>query len=441
MLLAGEDWAGPRPLAAGPELADEPPPSEDGGAMEAGAVASETYRPLRAEAMALVALVRDTVAAGVQRQALLLRLSALRRDRRARHAGLLREALAPLRRHPRIRVTTLPNGDVIAVGGAWAKQLDTAYDALRAMLEEELAPVGTGEWAAAGPLVRRLRLPEEAVAVLAAVETALGLTAAEAAATGDAGFGFPAVQPLRMPLDGASLAAAERALATVDLTPFLRRQTICRLPRKDGAGPELLWEERRVSLPEVAAALLPWADLDAAPRLAHRLRRALDRRLLAGLARPEELRDLRRPLLLPLALDSVTAPEFLRFDALLPSGLRAEGGLAVALPAEDVLRDPAGYAFARDFLCLRGHRVVLDLPAPALAALLPVVRARFDLLRLDGPAAQAAARSRAAALLAAEPERVVLAGVERSSTIAWGWEMGITLFQGRLVERRSWVPG
>lgn len=394
--------------------------------------------PPRLEAVELVALVREAVAAGVARQALLLRLSALRRGRHAPRDRLLREALAPLRRHPRIRVCDLPNGDVVALGALHAPQLETAHHVLRAMLDE--AP-GPDEAAPGAPLLRLHRLPEEAAAVLAAIEEGLGLSAAAPGAMDAALRAAAAVPAARRPLDGATLAAAERALAMVDLAPFLRRQTICRLAPEPGAAPEPLWEERRVSLPEVGAALLPRTDLAAAPRLAHRLRRALDRRLLTELARPEELRDLRRPLLLPLALESVTAEAFLRFDALFPSDLRAEGGLAVALPAEDALRDPAGYAFARDFLRLRGHRVVLDLPDLALAALLPAPRARFDLLRLAGVSAPPAA-GRAAAVLRPgaappiEPGRAVLAGVERPSAIAWGWEMGITLFQGRLIERR-----
>jgi hypothetical protein len=412
-------------LAVGADPKNPAPPSDDGCWVVPLAPAP------RLEAVELVALVREAVTAGVARQALLLRLSALRRGRHAPRRRLLREALAPLRRHPRIRVCDLPNGDVVALGALHAPPLETAHHVLRAMLDE--APRAS--------LLRLHRLPEEAAAVLTAVEEGLGLSAAAPGAMNAGHRAATAATGARRPLDGAALAAAERALAMVDLAPFLRRQTVCRIAPEPGAAPEPLWEERRVSLPEVAAALLPRTDLAAAPRLAHRLRRALDRRLLTELARPEELRDLRRPLLLPLTLDSVTAEAFLRFDALFPSDLRAAGGLAVALPAEDALRDPAGYSFARDFLRLRGHRVVLDLPDLALAALLPAPRARFDLLRLTGgapppTAEREAARLRPGPALPLELGQVVLAGVERPSTIAWGWEMGITLFQGRLIERR-----
>ena len=58
----------------------------------------------------------------------------------------------------------------------------------------------------------------------------------------------------------------------------------------------------------------------------------------------------------------------------------------------------------------------------------------------DGPFPQAVIRVEAhealRAALPTRPEAVVLAGVDRPAAIAWGWEMGITLFQGRLIESR-----
>uniref|UniRef100_UPI001F364CBB hypothetical protein n=1 Tax=Falsiroseomonas oryziterrae TaxID=2911368 RepID=UPI001F364CBB len=82
------------------------------------------------------------------------------------------------------------------------------------------------------------------------------------------------------------------------------------------------------------------------------------------------------------------------------------------------------------------HLALDDAPAELLA-LLPPERLGLDILRLrwtpDLPAQRPAALDR---LLATAPGRVVLTGVDRSAAIAWGWECGIRLFQGPLVERR-----
>ncbi|MCU0889407.1 MAG: hypothetical protein MUC64_15615 [Rubritepida sp.] len=369
-------------------------------------------------AVALAGLVREAVAAGVERRVLLFqpaRLSPARR--RAPQAAMLRDAWEGLRRSSRTRVFDLPRGALVALEAPPGHHLAEARETLAAMLD----PTEAGE------AVALLRLPEEAAAVLAAVEDALGLTAAVRAA-GPAPSG-------RAP-DGEAIAAAERALAAADLGAFLRRRRVCRLVPGGGA-PEPLWEDLRLSLADVRDALLPGRDLGAAPALWRRLCRTLDRRLLAGLARTEEMRG-RGPLSVTLALDSVTAPEFLRLDALWPAALR--GALTVAMAPEDAVSDAAGFAFARAFLAARGHRLMLDAAGPAAARAMPTSRAGAGLVRLRWSEALPPLGSPAAealrAALPATPEAVVLAGVDRPAAIAWGWEMGITLFQGRLIESR-----
>lgn len=370
-----------------------------------------------AGAVALASLVRETVAAGVERRVLLFRPARLApARRRPPQAGLLREAWEGLRRSSRTRVFELPRGALVALEGPPAHHLAEAQAAITAMLDP----------AEAAAAVTLLRLPEEAAAVLAAVEEALGLADAVRAAAPAAG---------RAP-DGAAIAAAERALASADVTPFLRRRRVCRLLPGAGA-PEPLWEDLRLSLADLRDALLPGCDLGLAPALGRRLARAAERRLLAGLARGEEMRE-RGPLSLALGIEAATSPEFLRLDALWPAALR--GALSVAVAAEEAATDPAGFAFVRDFLAARGHRLILDAAGPTAARAMPAARAGAALLRLRWSAALPPLGSPAAAALRmafpAGAEAVILAGVDRPAAIAWGWEMGITLFQGRLVESR-----
>jgi hypothetical protein len=167
----------------------------------------------------------------------------------------------------------------------------------------------------------------------------------------------------------------------------------------------------------------------------------VEARLLAGLCHAEELRGL-GPLSLALGVEAATSPEFLRLNAAWPSALR--GALTIAFAAAEAAADPAGFAFARDWLLARGHRPMLDAPGPAAVLALPPARAGVAALRLRwSPALPALGSPAAEALRAAfpaGPEAVVLAGVDRPAAIAWGWEMGITLFQGRLIEARR-PPG
>jgi hypothetical protein len=359
--------------------------------------------PRHGDALALAHLVRDAVAAGAEREALHLRLSRLAPQLRfGHHQRLVEEALAPVLRPARSRLFSLPNGDLVAVSPPQGEHLQEAQRVLSTLL-------GGGAGAAL------LALPRDAVALMSAVEDALGLGAWPPASVEAMPEGFFGPE---------ALAGLERALQGASLACFLRRSPVCRLDPGGEAG--FAWEEWRLAWPELRAALFDGADPAAAPWLARRLRRAAERRLLAEMAAPAEARH-RGPIGLSLAAGTLEEEAFLRFDAVLSAGQRAR--TVVALPVEDLLADAEGFGFARALLRVRGYRVALDLAEPAQLALLSAEALGDDLLRLRwSPALPAEA-----ALLPPRREQVVLTGADRAAVIGWGWEQGITLFEGRLL--------
>lgn len=374
------------------------------------------------DALAVAALARESAASGTERRVLLLRLSALPDElRREHHLRLLREALHPLLRPTRARLYELPSGDMVAAAPLPGEQLDLVIAAMRRLLPEET------------PLTEELRLPAQAAALLDMVTGALGLSAMPVEAPRPAGAGGPP--------GVAAMLAAEAALARADLEVHLRSQTVCAVAQ--GAdGPEPLWQDHRLALEPLAEALLPGTDLAAAPWLARRLRGRAERRLLALWSRPEEVRGFsaRSLSLLP---GTVLEEEFQRLDRLLPARARAQ--LTIGFALTDILADPAGFSLARRLLALRGYDTALDgLRAAELPLLAPDLfglaglRLRFSrgLLELDGTARRALEEC-----LPADRGRVVLAGVEAPVAIGWGWERGITRFQGRLMEQRLSAGG
>ena len=378
------------------------------------------------DALALIRLLREAVAAAAPRDALLLRLGALGPWLRQPHRRrLVDDALDLLRGAGRIRLFALPNADFVAVGPPGLERLREAESALRTLLASD------GE---TPPAVARLRLPEEAAAHFAAVEAALatGSAAPPPRADGsDSGGREAGFTP-------EDLAAMERGLAGADLSSFLRQRPVCRLGPAD-AEPALAWREWRVALPELSATLAPPGSdpARASPWLLRRLRRSLDRRLLAALARPEQAAALGAAALC-LSPASLGTPEFARFaEALGPAGRAA---VAVGTRAEDVLADPAGFAAARDACRARGFRTALAEAEPAVLRLLPPLRLGLDLLHLrwspDLPAAVAAAGLALPATTAAG-NGVVLHGADTAAAIGWGWEQGIALFGSRLLRPRG----
>ncbi|NOG70147.1 hypothetical protein [Roseicella sp. DB1501] len=367
-----------------------------------------------ADALALAQLVREAVAAEVPRQALHLRLSRLAPTlRRGHHHRLLREALEPALRPLRSRLFELPNGDLVAIAPPGGRHLRDAEAVLAVVLGEDML--------ADSGLHALLDLPRDAAALLAAVEAALGPPPAAP---------LPALPPADF--TPGDLASLEQVLHAASLARFLRPRPVCRLDR-GAEAPEPAWEEWRLAWPELRAVIAPEADPAAAPWLARRLRRLLDRRLLAELMRPGERPGGAGPgpLGLCLAARTLGEAEFLRLDARLDPALRA--ATVLALPAEDALADAEGFAFARDFARARGYRLALDLPDPALVpALRPALSPEggVELLRLAWSPALAA-------LAPALPHgRVVLTGADQAAAIGWGWEAGVTLFEGRLLQPR-----
>ncbi len=359
----------------------------------------------------LAAFAREAVRANVTREVLHLHAAALALElRRPHHRRLLEEALGPLRAAARTRVFDLPNGDIVAIAPPPAEPLEAAREGLLRLLD----PAAVGEGA-----VRSLRLPGAAARLVLLATDSLGLNP-------------PALPPMSprppgAPLDIAALAAAERALAGADLESVTSAQTVCRL--EPGGTLQRLWEERRVDWSALGALLLPGVDLGTAPALRRRLARLLELRLLAASGRPQALLQW-RPFGVALAPSAVAAPGFQRFDAALPAGRRAE--VTISFRVADILADPEGYAFARGFLRDRGYRLAAEEVAPERPAPLLTASLGVDLLRLRwSPGLLSVGAPTGLADTGVEP---ILAGVDRPGAIAWGWENGVRLFQGPLIE-------
>lgn len=366
------------------------------------------------DAAELVELVRAAVESGATREVLWLRFSALPAGLdRPHHRRLLRDAAAPRRAQPS-RLFRLGNGDLVVVAMPARDPAEGAAAQARATLAGALDEPALAE------VLRALRLPQEAAAVLAAVEE-----------------GISPAQPRRAaakappPLDPPTLAAAEQALEQADVWPLHARQMVCRLC-PDSAAVQPVREDVRPLPAAVSERLLAGHDAAAAPHLAVRLAEAVSARLVASLTRPE-WRGRPHPLHLPLPLAGLTSPAFLKLDATLPAA--AKPLLMLGLAAADILADPEGFRFARDFARVRGYRLALEVTGTAVLSLLPPAALGVEAVRIPFTAALPGDPGPLRALAARGPVAVVLAGADSSTAIAWGWEQGIRLFQGRLVQR------
>jgi hypothetical protein len=183
------------------------------------------------------------------------------------------------------------------------------------------------------------------------------------------------------------------------------------------------WERRRLSIDEIGETMVPGRDLRADPWLLRCLTRTLDQRLLSLLAAPGELRGA-TPFSLDLNVASLLGPDFLRFDAALPSALR--GTIMVALRPPDILADPAAFLFARDFVRARGYRLALAGIDAARLAVFPLAALGLDKLLLRWSPALGEQTP-----LLPDPACIILCGTDDAVGLAWGRGKGIQLYEGR----------
>ena len=236
-------------------------------------------------------------------------------------------------------------------------------------------------------------------------------------------------------LDPNNLQVLERAIERADLANVLRRQEICALV--PGSRPAPIFHEIFFSMRYLADTVLPGYDVTSDKWLFQHLSKVLDRRMLA-LVSQREYRELLRHASLNLTLATVTGSEFLEFDRV--SNGKDRGVMSIELPAIEVFAEPGDYLFARDFLKERGYKLTVDGVPHLMLPLIDRDLLGFDLVKVTWtPALADHARGKYAgdlreAIRRIGRERVILCRVGTDQAIATGESLGISLFQGRMID-------
>ncbi len=342
--------------------------------------------------------------AGIHRRAALLHLDRLPPSlAKPHHRRLAREAVAGLAHADRARSFHLPHGRVVIV---WRGGDGAEIAGARAALEHLLAGQPDGNPSSAGELLTLYDLPDQAQCLLDEI------------ARNHAARAPPAIG---RKLELAELAGLEMRLAQTDMASLTRWRPVMQL---GDASPTIAWEERTVAVDEVAESLCPGVDLRAEPWLYRRLTRILDRRMLAMLTGPRELRGT-GAFALQLNTETILSPEFLRLDEALPLSLR--GQIILDMDGVDILSDVASFDFARRFAQARGYRIALAGAALSLLSLLDLKRLDFDLVHLACPPVG----TQATPWPQVGPRtRFVATGLDRTTQVDWAIRQGFRLGRG-----------
>ena len=366
---------------------------------------------------ALRDLIGQSEASGAVRRAVLLHTDRLPPPlARPHHILLARQAVRSLAAADHARCYELPRGRLAIV---WRGAAEAELALVRTALGHLLSGQPYGQAPAIGELLTLYDLPAQAAFLREALDDRPEPASIPV-------LGIP-------PIDVKLLTRLEAGLAQAELSHFVRWRPVMALPAGD-TGPvweKRAWEERVFAVDQLATVLCPGRDLKGDPWLFRRLTRTLDRRMLAMLATPRELRG-RGTFAINLNVASIVSPEFLHFDEALPVALR--GHVVVNLRAADILSDPASFAFARDFALARCYRLALAGATQGVLGFLDLAAAGISVVKL---ACQSVDRSSFHKLLSAlRPEiAVVLTGLDSAADVDWATREGVRLGQGRAVSQ------
>lgn len=238
-----------------------------------------------------------------------------------------------------------------------------------------------------------------------------------------------------VPLDATRLSILERGMSKVDLAALIRRQPIGAIIA--GKPPMAIYNEIYVSIADLRQEVMPNVELTANRWLFQHFTETLDRGVLRIL--PELEGSTPTPISVNVNVSTLLSPQFQVFHDRFRQ--KTSKVIVFELQLADVYSDIGGYLFARDFARERGYRVCLDGLSPLVFPCVARDRLGFDLEKIvwapnierDVPEAQREALR--ASIIAAGPSRVILCRCDNEAAIKFGHSVGITLFQGRYVDK------
>jgi EAL domain-containing protein (putative c-di-GMP-specific phosphodiesterase class I) len=240
----------------------------------------------------------------------------------------------------------------------------------------------------------------------------------------------------RQPMDPVALNELIGAIVRADLSNLLRRQSVCTLAA--GEPPKPLYREIYVSIADLREAVMPKRDIASDRWLFQYLTQTLDKRVLALLRKADDS-GLSHSFSLNLNISTLLSPEFQAFDAGLKAGAR--GSIVLEIEKVDVFADIGAYLFARDFVRERGYRLCLDGMTRLTLPFIDRAGLGLDLVKLfwSPDMVDSAEGDRQKEFLAGIERvgkgRIILARCDTEQSIAFGQKVGITLFQGRFIEK------
>lgn len=236
----------------------------------------------------------------------------------------------------------------------------------------------------------------------------------------------------REPLTPGKLEKLEVALENVNLSPFLRQQSICVVAANKII--KTILREFYVSLQDFQKQVMPKTNLMSDFWLFRYLSKILDKRILSTLEQGDQA-FFDSAFSLNLNVETILSPQFMRFDQRIKDSSR--GTIVISMNIADIFSDIGSFLLAKKFL--KDHQYKICLNGLTLKSLLFVNREilGIDLLKLIwnpnlGEGANADFIKNYIKTIGTE--RLILEHCDSYTSIETGQNLGFTLYQGRYIQ-------
>ena len=243
------------------------------------------------------------------------------------------------------------------------------------------------------------------------------------------------VKPVK-PLTPALLTRIENDLKTMDISLIMRNQAVCAAVKNNNVKP--IFDEVYVNIPHLRQLIAEDINLTSNKTLFRYLTEILDKNVLT-LLRNKHLIYLNKPVSINLNIESFFSEEFEQFDMALSP--KVKSAVVFEINIADVFSDISSFLLAKDYVKKAGYRVCLDGLNSHSFLLVNRAELGFDLAKvlwnadLESALGNEENQRLYQAIQKCGQNRVILCRCDSQYAIEYGHALGISLFQGRYIDR------
>lgn len=221
-----------------------------------------------------------------------------------------------------------------------------------------------------------------------------------------------------------------------NIAETLRSQPICAII--PGREPRVIFEETYINIGHLSKLLKIDVDLFSSLSLFKYLTKTFDRRVITAL-RQKAANENKFAVSLNLNVRSLFSEEFAAFDSELP--VNKKSSTVIEIQISDVFEDISRFLMAKETVQKLGYRVCVDgldslgftqIDRKSLGFDLAKVQWHPELNTAEG---QEKKKLLSEAVAKCDPKRVILCRCDDEDAIEYGKSIGISLFQGRYVDK------